>query len=63
MYQIKSGAGRKHLPQRNNPKPAEKKPKKVIPSWLGVVRHIEKMHGKEMQNEREKRGSQVKPKI
>lgn len=62
MYQIKSGMGRKHSPQKNNPKPVEKKPKETIPSWLRAVRQIQQMHGKEIEGEREKRGSQVRPK-
>ena len=58
----KHHATRKHPVTRNNPEVTKKKPKETTPLWLKVVRRIEKAHEKEIETQREKKGSQVKPK-
>ena len=61
MFQIKSGAGKRHPATKNNPHPVEKTSRK-IPEWLSFTRKVEKEVKDAEQKAREKKGSQVKPK-
>ena len=63
MFQIKSGAGKRHPAQKNNPKPDPvEKPSRKVPEWLLFTRKVERGLKAREQMAKTERGSQARPK-